>query len=214
MRSLLIALMVDHDRITAEAADPLALTDEQLVALAIEDDRYFEAIVERYEKKLQYYIMRFINCSAADAEDIIQDVFVNAYRNLNGFDTSLKFSSWVYRIAHNEAINHLRRITARPAVVMDDERFEALASELNVEHEVGQSMERERIREAIGRLDEKYREAIVLRYLEDKSYEEISDILRKPLGSVSSLITRAKRILAKEVEQRAAPPDGDKEQIT
>ena len=206
--------MVDHDRITAEAADPLALTDEQLVALAIEDDRYFEAIVERYEKKLQYYIMRFINCSAADAEDIIQDVFVNAYRNLNGFDTSLKFSSWVYRIAHNEAINHLRRITARPAVVMDDERFEALASELNVEHEVGQSMERERIREAIGRLDEKYREAIVLRYLEDKSYEEISDILRKPLGSVSSLITRAKRILAKEVEQRAAPPDGDKEQIT
>ncbi len=206
--------MVDHDRITAEAADPLALTDEQLVALAIEDDRYFETIVERYEKKLQYYIMRFINCSAADAEDIIQDVFVNAYRNLNGFDTSLKFSSWVYRIAHNEAINHLRRITARPAVVMDDERFEALASELNVEHEVGQSMERERIREAIGRLDEKYREAIVLRYLEDKSYEEISDILRKPLGSVSSLITRAKRILAKEVEQRAAPPDGDKEQIT
>ena len=204
--------MVDHDRITAEAADPLALTDEQLVALAIEDDRYFETIVERYEKKLQYYIMRFINCSAADAEDIIQDVFVNAYRNLNGFDTSLKFSSWVYRIAHNEAINHLRRITARPAVVMDDERFEALASELNVEHEVGQSMERERIREAIGRLDEKYREAIVLRYLEDKSYEEISDILRKPLGSVSSLITRAKRILAKEIEQRAAARAGEKEQ--
>ena len=69
-------------------------------------------------------------------------------------------------------------------------------------------MERERIREAIGRLDEKYREAIVLRYLEDKSYEEISDILRKPLGSVSSLITRAKRILAKEVEQHAPPTGG------
>ncbi len=211
MSSLIITLMLDQDRTAGGATDPLTLTDEQLVALALGEDRYFETIVERYEKKLQYYIMRFINCSAADAEDIIQDVFVNAYRNLNGFDTSLKFSSWIYRIAHNEAINHLRRITARPAIVMDDEKFEALASELNVEHEVGQSMERERIREAIGRLDEKYREAIVLRYLEDKSYEEISDILRKPLGSVSSLITRAKRILAKEVEQHAPPTGGGRQ---
>lgn len=212
MNALLLTLMIDQDRTTAGAADPLALADEQLVALALGDDRYFEAIVERYEKKLHYYIMRFINCSPADAEDIIQDVFVNAYRNLNGFDTSLKFSSWIYRIAHNEAINHLRRITARPAVAMDDERLEALASELNVEHEVGRSMERERIREAIGRLDEKYREAIVLRYLEDKSYEEISDILRKPLGSVSSLITRAKKILVKEVEQRPSPPGGGRDE--
>lgn len=194
--------MVDQNYPIEGVADLSATTDEQLVLSALKDDRYFEAIVERYEAKLQRYIVRFINCSAADAEDIIQDVFVNAYRNLNGFDTSLKFSSWIYRIAHNEAVNHLRRITARPAIVMDDEKFEALASELNVEHEVGRSMERERIRAAIGRLDEKYREAIVLRYLEDKSYEEISDILRKPLGSVSSLITRAKRILMKEAEMK------------
>ena len=123
MSSLIITLMLDQDRTAGGATDPLTLTDEQLVALALGEDRYFETIVERYEKKLQYYIMRFINCSAADAEDIIQDVFVNAYRNLNGFDTSLKFSSWIYRIAHNEAINHLRRITARPAIVMDDEKF-------------------------------------------------------------------------------------------
>ncbi len=188
-------MMAAEDGERAENSNASGATDEALVSLALVDDRYFEVLVERYERKLQHYIMRFINCSAQDAQDIIQDVFINAYRNLNGFDTSLKFSSWIYRIAHNQAVNHLRRITARPTVIMDDEAFDALASELNVEHDVGKNMEHAALRAAIGRLDEKYREVIVLRYLEGKSYDEISDILRKPRGSVSSLITRAKKLL-------------------
>lgn len=179
------------------------VADEQLVPLALNDDHYYEVIVERYEKKLRRYVVRFIHCSEADAQDIIQDVFINAYRNLNGFDTGLKFSSWLYRIAHNEAVSHLRRISARPTVAVDDDQFEALASELNTEAEVGKKMEGIKLRSAIARLDGKYRDVIVLRYLEEKSYDEISDILRKPPGSVSSLITRAKRILVKELEKES-----------
>ncbi len=197
------AMMMNNRDIddTLETETLAALADEKIVAEAITDDRYFEILVERYESKLRRYVMRFINCSVADAQDIVQEVFINAYRNLNGFDTDLKFSSWVYRIAHNEAVSHVRRSNVRPAVIMEDEKFAALASEINMEHELGRKMDDAKLREAVNRLDEKYKEVIVLRYFEDKSYEEISDILRRPSGSVSSLITRAKRLLLKDVEK-------------
>jgi len=202
----LASIMINQDNAIREVADISTVTDEELVALALKDDRYYEVIVERYESKLQRYIVRFINCAPQDAQDILQEVFINAYRNLNGFDRALKLSSWLYRIAHNEAVSHLRRITARPTVIMEDERFEALASELDTEAEVGKRIEHAKLRAAIARLDEKYREVIVLRYLEDKSYEEISDIVRKPSGSVSSLITRAKRILLTEAKKEGLTP--------
>jgi RNA polymerase sigma-70 factor, ECF subfamily len=177
------------------------IADEKLATLATADDRYFEILVERYETKLRRYVMRFINCSTEDAQDIIQEVFINAYRNLNGFDAHLKFSSWLYRIAHNEAVNHLRHVAARPSVILEDEKLEALASEISIEHELVRKMDDAALRDAVNRLDAKYKEVLVLRYFEDKNYDEISDILRKPSGSVSSLITRAKRSLLKEVQK-------------
>ena len=202
MNLILGTIMTNQDNFTRVAANDLSMTDGKLVLLALENDRYYEMLVERYEKKLQHYILRFIHCSVQDAEDIIQDVFINAYRNLNDFDTNLKFSSWLYRIAHNEAVSYLRRVTARPRVIMEEEKFGALASELNVEKEVERSIDDSKLRDAIDQLNQKYREVIVLRYLEEKSYEEISDILQKPSGSVSSLITRAKRILREEIERK------------
>ena len=84
--------MMNHDNAIGEAGADT--TDEKLVTLAATDDRYFEILVDRYENKLQRYIMRFINCSVQDSQDIVQEVFINAYRNLNGFDIGLKFSSW------------------------------------------------------------------------------------------------------------------------
>ncbi len=197
--TLRIALMANQHDITEESL--AAASDETLVPLAIADDRHFEVLVERYEPRLRRYIMRFINCSQEDAKDIVQDTFINAYRNLNDFDTGLKFSSWIYRIAHNEAVSHLRRITARPSAPWDDEKLEALASDADIERELHRTMDNAAVRAAVDRLDAKYREALVLRYFEDKSYEEISDILRKPKGSVSSLITRAKRLLVDTVKE-------------
>jgi len=195
--------MMNHDNAIGEArADS---TDEKLVTLALADDRYFEILVERYEAKLQRYIMRFINCNTQDAQDIVQESFINAYRNLNGFDTGLKFSSWLYRIAHNQAVSHVRRVAIRPTVILEDEKLEALASEINVENELHRKMDDALLREAVNRLDAKYKDVIVLRYFEDKNYEEISDILRKPSGSVSSLITRAKRLLLKEIQKNETP---------
>ena len=192
---LSLAIMMNHDN----------AMDEELVTLAVADDRYFEILVERYEAKLQRYIMRFINCNVQDAQDIVQEVFINAYRNLNGFDTDLKFSSWLYRIAHNQAVSHVRRVAVRPAIILEDEKLEALASEIDVENELHRKMDDALLREAVNRLDAKYKEALILRYFEEKNYEEISDILRKPPGSVSSLIARAKRLLLKEIQASGTP---------
>ena len=124
---------------------------------------------------------------------------------MNGFDTSLKFSSWLYRIAHNQAVSHVRRAAVRPTVILEAENLEALASEINVENELHRKMDDALLRTAVNRLDAKYKDVIVLRYFEDKNYEEISDILRKPSGSVSSLITRAKRLLLKEIQKSETP---------
>ncbi len=195
--------MMNHDNAIGEAR--AGNTDEKLATLAVADDRYFEILVERYETKLQRYIMRFINCNIQDAQDIVQEVFINAYRNLNGFDTGLRFSSWLYRIAHNQAVSHVRRVAARPAGILEDEKLEALASEITVENELHRKMDDALLREAVNRLDAKYKDVIVLRYFEEKNYDEISDILRKPSGSVSSLITRAKRLLLKEIQKGETP---------
>src|SRR5665213_2558213 len=147
--------MMNNDNAIGEARADTA--DEKLVALAATDDRYFEILVERYEAKLQRYIMRFINCNVQDSQDIVQGVFINAYRNLNGFDTGLKFSSWLYRIAHNQAVSHVRRAVARPTVILEVEKLEALASEINVENELHRKMDDALLREAVNRLDAKYK---------------------------------------------------------
>jgi len=92
-------------------------TDEELVALALKDPQVYASIMERYEEKLLRYIMRISVNSKEDAEDVLQDVFLSAYKNLNDFDQDLKFSSWIYRIAHNKVISHFRKVSARPRVM-------------------------------------------------------------------------------------------------
>jgi RNA polymerase sigma-70 factor (ECF subfamily) len=176
------------------------LSDEKLAELSAKDDKYYEQLVERYEGKLQKYIIRFIGCSLEDAQDIVQEVFISAYRNLNGFDSSLKFSSWIYRIAHNQAVNHFRHTKSHPAMAMEDDKLEMFPSEQDLDKELGQKMDHSRLLAAIDRLDDKYKDVLILRYMEEKDYTEISDILKKPTGTISSLISRAKKMLMKEVE--------------
>lgn len=180
--------------------DMTDLSDEKLVELTLQDEKHYEEIVERYESKLQRYIVRFIGCSMEDSQDIVQEVFISAYRNLNGFDQDLKFSSWIYRIAHNQAVNHFRRTKSRPATVMEDEKLELFASEQNMEKELGKKMDHSKLLAVIDRLDDKYKEVLILRYMEEKDYLEISDILKKPVGTISSLISRAKKSLLDEID--------------
>ena len=109
--------------------------DEELVKLILKDQEYFLCIIKRYKYKLFNYIMRISNMREEDAEDILQEVFMKSYFNLNDFNADLKFSSWIYRIAHNQVISQYRKIKARPegyAIELSDEIIKKLTSNSNI----------------------------------------------------------------------------------
>jgi RNA polymerase sigma-70 factor (ECF subfamily) len=160
--------------------------------------------VERYEKKLLSYIIRISGFSREDAEDILQEVFIKTYVNLNSFDSKLKFSSWVYRITHNEVINGYRKKKARPqsAMDLDDEFLNNLASDMRTDGHIDGLYLKENMKSVMEQMEPKYREVLVLRFWEDKDYSEISDILKKPMGTVATLLSRAKANFEKELRRQ------------
>jgi RNA polymerase sigma-70 factor (ECF subfamily) len=179
-------------------------SDEEIVRLTLLDQEYFLHIIKRYKDKLFRYVMRISNLDEEGVEDVLQDVFLKVYQNLNDFDDSLKFSSWIYRITHNQVISNFRKLKARPQKAgfdLDDDLVKNLASELDLIKEFDAKLLEQQIASVLERLDTKYKEVLVLKFLEEKSYNEISDIIRKPVGTVGSLINRAKKDFGKEYEK-------------
>ncbi len=176
-----------------------SLSDEEIVAMTLSVQSSFGFIIERYEAKLKRYISRIGIRNPDDQLDVLQDIFIKAYKNLNSFDTSLKFSSWIYRIAHNEAISWYRKHKVRPEghlVADGDEVLNILTTkEDSPEEAFDLAVNAEEITKALDEIDDKYREVLILRYFENKEYEEISDILKIPPGSVGTLIYRGKKQL-------------------
>jgi len=190
------------------------LSDAELVKLTLKDSENFLYLMQRYEAKLLRYIRRISNLNEDDAQDILQEVFIKVYNNLNNFDSSLKFSSWIYRITHNSVISNFRKLKARPQKILwdDNEDFiKNIASEFNLEKEIDGKLDREIILQILDKLDFKYKEVLELKFLEDKTYNEISDILKKPAGSVATLIHRAKKEFSKKFPPEADQPLAEKE---
>jgi RNA polymerase sigma-70 factor (ECF subfamily) len=159
----------------------------------------YDEIVKRYEKKLFSYIYRLVG-NKEEAEDILQNVFVKAYRNIRTFDIERKFSSWIYRIAHNEAINFLKKKNKKKFISWEDivtskDKIETKSEErspIDVWIRKESAIE---VKKAMERLPEKYRKVLMLRYFSEKSYEEIGKTLKSPVNTVGTLINRAKKKL-------------------
>lgn len=178
-------------------------TDEELVELVKKNSQCYGCLVERYEDKMLRYIKRISSVADETAEDIAQNIFLKAYMNLNQFNPRLKFSSWIYRIAHNETINYWRRNKKRKSENVSWDQHEGLKNiikdELDTEQRVYQKITNEDLIKIVDEMDEKYREVLILAYIEGKNYQEIADILNKPLGTVGTLINRGKKALAKKL---------------
>lgn len=159
------------------------------------DQEAFGILVTRYEEKLLRYGRKFLS-SSEDIEDIVQDVFLSCYQNIQSFDASQKFSPWIYRIAHNAFVNGLRRHKRSPLVFVD---FDALLAHPAYEDPVPREREQAEVKRMIDQslkaLGPKYREVLVLYYLEELSYKEIADIVQVPTGTVGVRIKRAKEAL-------------------
>lgn len=181
------------------------LSDAELVKLSLEDQNNFLYLVDRYKGKLLNYIRRLTNVNDDDAEDILQDVFIKVYLNLNDFNADLKFSSWIYRITHNQVISSHRKLKARPegyAVDIEDKAALNLAADIDIEAGADLTIMKQNITKALKGLDRKYRDILVLKFLEERNYQEISDIIRKPAGTVASMINKAKSEFKKELARQ------------
>jgi len=184
------------------------LSDEQLVHLALTDPDAYYFLMTRYEDRILRYINRLSHVTAEEAEDLLQDIFIKAYRHLNRFNPKLKFSSWIYRIAHNETINQYRKKRSYSATIdtfIENDDVDHLAGfigeALDIDNDYISKENAGKVNAALAKLPDKYREVLILRYFEDQSYKEISDILRKPTGTVATLINRAKSKFRKIARQ-------------
>jgi RNA polymerase sigma-70 factor (ECF subfamily) len=183
--------------------DKTTLTDQELVLLSLRERALFGGVVDRYQARLRRYITRLGVKNPDDQEDVLQEIFIKVYRNLNSFDQSLSFSSWIYRIAHNEAISWYRKLKVRPegylvsdpTILLELLSYEGEDPESRVERKQNATM----VERALETLDEKYRTILVLRYFEHLEYEEISDVLQMPVGTVGTLIHRAKKQLRQKL---------------
>jgi RNA polymerase sigma-70 factor (ECF subfamily) len=182
----------------------VAAADTELVKRVLAgSEQAFEELVHRYERPVFAVIVRILR-DPSRAEELAQDTFVKAFRRLETYDERRKFASWVLAIAHNIAIDELRRGGGQMVSNGDigDDRHDSHSvadtrdgpARLAERAELAAAIER-----AIGRLRSEYRELASLRYESDLGYEEIAEITGLPLGTVKSYLHRARKALAEEL---------------
>jgi len=157
---------------------------------------FFDILINRYEKKMMNYARNFLS-DKEDVHDVLQEIFIKAYKNIKSFDAERRFSPWLYRIAHNEFVNALKRRNKKTLPLFDlDVFFPQYAREAkNISREIDQKEMRQILDRFLGQLEPKYKEPIVLYYFEELSYKEIADVLQIPISTVGIRIKRAKDAL-------------------
>lgn len=174
----------------------LDMTDVEMVEKTLEHKKYFSLIVDAYSEKLSRYVRRITYVSEQDREDILQNVFIKIYINLNNYDDSLSFNAWAYRITHNEVIDFARKENRKKDkgyIDIEDDVFTLIRNSSDFMEDLYQREDAEKIKRVLEKMSSKYREIIYLRFIEQYSYRDISDILQKSESNVTSMIHRAKK---------------------
>ena len=169
------------------------LTHDSDTSLAISlqggEMQALESIIDRYGEPLLRYV-RYLGETTDDA-DIVQLTFIKVYQNIKSYDVKRKFSTWIYRIAHNTAVSHLR---SKKATWSWDEYLDNFIKVDPVD-DIDKKTTIKQVRQCLDNLPIHYKSPLALHYLEGKSYTEIMDILRLPMGTVSARINRAKKLM-------------------
>jgi len=176
------------------------LSDADLITTAIAGrEGGFEELVRRYQRPIISYVYRMLNDYDASL-DVTQEVFIKVYNSLNRYSCDYKFSTWLYRIAHNAAIDHLRRNSVN-SQSLETESGEG-AYQLQIEspnptpeQERERSEWRSEIEAVVKLLPAAYRDLILLRHSRDLSYEEIAEVTSLPLGTVKNRLFRAREMM-------------------
>ncbi len=173
------------------------ISDEDLIEKFQRGDIYaYELIVKRYKDQLLNFVYRFLG-NQEEAEDVVQETFLRVYRNRHAYQRVAKFSTWIYTIAGNLARTELRRRNRRRIFSLsnmgvDDKEYEISDEFSSPEKHTNTVLSEEIIQKEINKLSPKFREVIILRDIQELSYEEISKIIRVPIGTVKSRVNRAR----------------------
>lgn len=166
------------------------------------DPHAFERVVRTHYERVFRLCLRMTG-SPADAEDLTQDTFLRIHRKAAHFRGDSDLSTWIYRIAYNQCLDHLRRRRRRPADSLDgyEESGRSLPDPASgPEEHAFARVEAQRVRAALASLPEEYRAVVILREIEDLSYEQIAAVLRCPVGTVRSRLARGRRLLIERLE--------------
>jgi RNA polymerase sigma-70 factor (ECF subfamily) len=164
-----------------------------LVAMALRDCNAYGLLVMRYEVPLSRYAGRLLGHNAQAVDDVLQEAFIKAYVNLRDYDRTRAFGPWIYRIVHNEAISFLRKQKTEPPVISGQDGMlllERIAGGSDPNEHLARKGADSLMLKCLGDLGQRYRDVLVLRFLEEKSYSDIADILKLPPGTVATLIKR------------------------
>ena len=187
----------------AFSRDLTAVSDRDLVATAVSGiEGSFEELVRRYQRPISAYVYRMVG-NYESALDLTQEIFIKVYSSLQRYRSEFKFSTWIYKIAHNAAIDHLRRTATREqSLVMgpENDQFDlpVESTRLSPEQESERKERRGEIESVVRALPSNYRELIILRHSQDLSYEEIVEVTGLPLGTVKNRLFRAREMMRQQ----------------
>ncbi|HEX6046900.1 MAG TPA: sigma-70 family RNA polymerase sigma factor [Pyrinomonadaceae bacterium] len=187
--------------------DLTVVIDSDLVASAIGGaEGSFEELVRRYQRPISAYVYRMVG-NYESALDLTQEIFIKVYSSLNRYRSEFKFSTWIYKIAHNAAVDHLRRTATREqslVVGSEGDQFDLPieSKRLSPEQESERRERRVEIETVVRALPAHYRELIILRHSQDLSYEEIVEVTGLPLGTVKNRLFRAREMMRQQFVEK------------
>jgi RNA polymerase sigma-70 factor (ECF subfamily) len=192
-----------------ENASASSLEDDKLVERAIQGDQQaYKEIMDKYQKPLYFHVLKMVR-NHEQVEDLVQEAFMKAFKNLNTYNTNYAFSTWLYRITTNHTIDYLRKKKLKttsmnePVKTRDGEiEIQISDEQAKTDRKIIREQRKRIIHEAIDNLPEKYRIVIEMRHLQELSYQEIADQLDLPLGTVKAHIFRAREMLYKKLKDK------------
>ena len=191
----------------AFSRDLTAVPDRDLVATAVSGiEGSFEELVRRYQRPISAYVYRMVG-NYESALDLTQEIFIKVYSSLQRYRSEFKFSTWIYKIAHNAAIDHLRRNSGRERSLTngtDSDNYDLpLESDgLSPEQQSEKEERRLEIECVVRSLPTAYRELVVLRHSQDLTYEEIVEVTGLPLGTVKNRLFRAREMMRQQFVEK------------
>ncbi len=177
------------------------LTDDAVIIKILEwKQEYFSELVDRYADKLGKYIFTLVNYNKQLSNDCLQEVFLKVWEKLPQYQIGTNFNAWIYRLTHNTVINVLQQASTKDQHYAGNDLNETLLADTeNILDIADENFRKALVKKMLTSIDEKYRAIILLYYYEEKSYEEIAEILEISVNTVGTQLSRAKKQIQKQL---------------